>query len=198
MESVKIAGAGTIQGGEYDEVKISGSGRIVGDVTCNEFKGAGSITIEKSLTAKEFKCSGAVKIEGKLKVKEGKISGAGKILGDVEAEELEIHGSLVVEGDINAEEFIGKLGSGSFNNIYGETIMINTKGEFIGGYFHDVITNVRINEIEATTICLKDVKAKRVSGENVVIESGCTIDVVEYSNKLDISSKAEVKKIIKL
>jgi hypothetical protein len=31
-----------------------------------------------------------------------------------------------------------------------------------------------------------------------VIESGCTIDVVEYSNKLDISSKAEVKKIIKL
>ena len=41
MESVKIAGAGTIQGGEYDEVKISGSGRIVGDVTCNEFKGAG-------------------------------------------------------------------------------------------------------------------------------------------------------------
>lgn len=198
MESVKIAGAGTIKGGEYAEVKIAGSGKILGDVTCNEFKSAGSVVIEQSLTAKEFKCSGTIKISGKLKVDEGKIAGAGKILGDVEANTLEIHGSLVVDGDINAEEFIGKLGSGSFNNIYGETIMINTKGQFIGGYFHDVITNVKINEIEATTICLRDVSAKRVSGENVTIESGCTVEIVEYSNTLNIAKNAEVKTIIKL
>ena len=60
------------------------------------------------------------------------------------------------------------------------------------------ITNSVNKGIQSIDSFLKDVKAKRVSGENVVVESGCIIDVVEYSNKLDISSKAEVKKIIKL
>lgn len=198
MENIKIVGVGTIQSGEYDVVSIAGTGTVKGSVICNEFKSSGITTIEESLVAKTFKSSGTIKIEGKLKVIEGKISGAGKILGDIEANDLYIHGSMNVEGEINAEKFDGRLGSGSFNNIYGEEVKINTNGQFIGGYFHDVITNVRVNEIEATTICLKDVKAKRVSGENVTIESGCVIDLVEYSNKLDISSKAEVKSIVKL
>ena len=198
MENIKISGTGKINGGVYDRVIVSGTGKILGNVVCNEFKNSGSTVIENSLTAKQFKSSGALKVMGKLKVEEGKISGAGKIFGDIEANNLEISGSLLVEGDINVEEFICKIGSGSINNIYGEKIMINTTGQFLGGYFHDVITNVRINEIEATTICLKDVKAKRISGENITVESGCIIDVIEYSKILNISSKAEVKKIIKL
>lgn len=198
MESIKIAGTGTILGGEYDEISVAGSAKVKGAIKCNVFKSSGAITIVESAEAKTFKVSGSVKIEGNLKAEEAKVSGAARIEGSIEATIFHVSGSLVVEEDINVDELKASITNGSFENIYGDTIHINSDGSFINTYFHDIVKNIQVKDIEATKICIKDVTADRISGEVVCIESGCKIGVVEYSKSLDISSKAKVERIIKL
>lgn len=118
-KSVSIAGAGKVEGGSYDRVKISGSGKVTGDVEALEFKGAGAVTVEGSLKARKFEVSGAFKAEGALEVEEGEAAGSIKVEGPVSARELRIsgaakcgpirggyirvNGGLKVKGDIEAD-----------------------------------------------------------------------------------------------
>ncbi|MBQ8292975.1 MAG: hypothetical protein IJX78_04100 [Bacilli bacterium] len=198
MESIKIAGAGVVLGGEYDEVSVAGSAKVKGFVKCNVFKTSGATSIDSSIEAETFKTSGSIKIEGSLKANEIKIAGAARIEGSVESESFNASGSLVVEGDINTDVLKLSITNGSFENIYGDEICINSDGKFINEYFHDVVKNISVKEIEATSICLKDVTAERVSGDSVTLEAGCKIGVVEYSKSLNISTKVKVERIIKL
>lgn len=198
MESIKIAGAGVVLGGEYDEVSIAGSAKVKGFVKCNIFKTSGASSIDSSMEAKVFKASGSVKVEGNLKSEEIKISGAARIEGSVDAEEFNASGSLVVEGDINVDVLKLSITNGAFENIYGDEIHINSDGNFLSEYFHNVVKNIQVREIEATTICIKDVIAERISGENITVETGCKIGTIEYSGSLNISSKAKIERIIKL
>lgn len=117
--SVSIAGAGKVEGGSYDRVKISGSGKVAGDVEALEFKGAGAVTVEGSLKAKKFEVSGAFKAEGAVDVEEGEAAGSFKVEGPVTARELRvagaakcgpirggyirINGALKAKGDIEAD-----------------------------------------------------------------------------------------------
>ncbi len=87
-QSVSIAGAGRLAGGEYAHVRISGSGRVEGDVV-----------------AQEIRVSGAGKFHGNVKAKEIEVSGSGKFAGRVEADTLETSGSCGIEGDADVKEF---------------------------------------------------------------------------------------------
>lgn len=198
MKSIKIAGAGVVLGGEYDEVSIAGSAKVKGFVKCNVFKTSGASSIDSSMEAKVFKASGSVKLEGNLKAEEVKIAGAARIEGSVDSEEFSASGSLVIEGDINTDTLKLSITNGQFESIYGDEIYINSDGNFINEFFHEVVKNISIKEIEATTICIKDVNVERISGESITVEAGCKIGIIEYSEKLNISSKAKVEKIIKL
>ena len=118
-KSVSIAGAGKIEGGIYERVKISGSGKVAGDVEAEEFKGAGAVTVEGALKARKFEVSGAFKAEGALDVEEGEAAGSFKVEGPVSARELRIsgaakcgpirggyiriNGALKAKGDIEAD-----------------------------------------------------------------------------------------------
>ncbi len=198
MESIKIAGAGVVLGGEYDVISIAGSGKVKGSVKCNTFKSSGATSIDSEIEASVFKASGTIKIEGALKAKEVKLSGAARVEGGIEAESFKVSGSLVVNGDVNADSVKVSLSNGAFENVYGDEIFINSNGEFLSGYFHSVIKNISVQEIEATTICIRDVTADRISGENVTVEAGCKIGVIEYSKTLNISKNVKVERIIKL
>lgn len=105
VSDLKISGSGTAGGGKYQEVSISGSGKINGDVQCESFKISGSGKICGSLLADEFRISGYGTVEGNLKCKDGKISGSGKVCENVEAEEFKISGSGTVEGDFKGKDF---------------------------------------------------------------------------------------------
>lgn len=198
MESIKIAGAGVILGGEYDEVSIAGSAKVKGFLKCNTFKTSGATDTEASMEVKTLKASGSIKIEGDLKVIEGKVSGAARVEGNIEADEFIASGSLIVEGDINADKLKLSIVNGSFKNIYGDEIRINSDGLFLKKYFHEVVKNINAKEIEATTICIKDVTVERISGDEITVEAGCKIGTIEYSKTLNISNKAKVERIIKL
>ncbi len=86
-QSVSIAGSGRLAGGEYTHVRISGSGRVEGDVI-----------------AQEIRVSGAGRFQGDVKAKEIEVSGAGKFAGRVEADTIETSGSCGIEGDAEVKE----------------------------------------------------------------------------------------------
>ena len=198
MQSIKISGTGTINGGQYDEIITTGSAKIKGKVKCDLFKTSGSINSDSSVEAREFKTSGSAKIEGNLKIDEGKSSGAIRVEGKIDADEFSVSGSMVVSGDVNVDHFTAKISNGSFVNIYGDKISIN-EGEIHGSvFFHDVVKNIKAESIEATEIYIKDVTVDRVSGDKVFVDEGCTVRVVEYRDSLDISLKTKIDTIIKL
>ena len=62
MNDIRISGSGTVGSGEYNEVKISGSGRICGDVKCERFAVSGS-----AHSAGVIECSGELSVSGSLK-----------------------------------------------------------------------------------------------------------------------------------
>ncbi len=198
MESIRISGSGVVTGGEYDEIRTSGSAKIKGATKCKFLRATGSLSCDDDVDSKELRVSGSAKFDKNLKLEEGKSSGAIRIEGNLDAAKFEASGSIVVGGDVNVDEFSTKITNGSFENIYGDKIYINSDGTFASNFFHDVVKNIKVENIEATHICIKDVKADRVSGDTVCIEEGCKVNLVEYRKTLDISSKAKIGLIIKL
>ncbi|MEG0773088.1 polymer-forming cytoskeletal protein [Clostridium sp.] len=123
--SLRISGSGSVNGGKYDEVSISGSGKVFGDLECNTFKISGSGKVEGNITTNDFKISGSGTIAGSLNCTEGKISGSGKITSDVKADNFKISGSGKIEGDFRGRDF-GISGSGTIlGGIYGENIRVS-------------------------------------------------------------------------
>ncbi len=198
MKSVRIAGAGTVASGEYDEVSASGAVSVVGDIKCNVFKSSGATSSTGTIKANTFHCSGSMKASGDILAEKIRVSGAIRIEGKLEGSTANISGSVVIEDDVNVDKLECKISNGSFENIYGDEVRINSDGNFFSNYFHEIVKNIKAKEIEATTISIKDVTADRVSGEVVCIEAGCKVKIVEYSKSLDISSQAKIEQIIKL
>jgi cytoskeletal protein CcmA (bactofilin family) len=120
--SVSISGSGSLGGGDYTRVSISGSGRVNGDLVAEELKISGSgkvlgrtetgqITISGSgsfadaVIVEEMRVSGSARVDGPVEVKELKCSGSFRAGGDVSGEYIKISGSLRVGGDVEADIF---------------------------------------------------------------------------------------------
>ncbi|MFO8034879.1 MAG: polymer-forming cytoskeletal protein, partial [Candidatus Bipolaricaulota bacterium] len=85
---VSISGSGKIGGGDYGNVRISGAGRVNGD-----------------LTAEEIRISGSGRVMGSAKAREITVSGSGRFTSDVEADSFQGSGACAVEGSLKAGEF---------------------------------------------------------------------------------------------
>jgi cytoskeletal protein CcmA (bactofilin family) len=105
LHDLKISGSGTSGGGQFDTVKISGSGTIQGDIECQDLKISGSGKINGDITSEEFKCSGSSKITGSINAKEITISGSTNIEGSVTAAEMSVSGSSKISENLTCKEF---------------------------------------------------------------------------------------------
>ena len=217
---MKISGAGAIGAGEYDDVRISGSAKSEGLILCKSFHLSGSFSggeVECSedfhvsgagkfagnIRAKEIHVSGAIKTEGNMKGKEIKLSGAIKTGGDVEAEEIKISGEVNCGGLINAERLYVNLdstASSTAENIGGSKITIE-KGRS-GGFFCRRLKKsgkfVVSESIEGDEIIIEHTKAKTVTGKYVMIGEGCEIELVQYSENIEISPKSKIGRCEKI
>ena len=152
---MKIAGSGSIPGGEYQEeihisgtgkvtgstsctgVSISGTGKIEGDLHCTgEVSSSGSGKVKGDLEADELHSSGSFDVEGGLRCK--KISSSGSLnAGSVSADKLHISGMLKCDEDISAEDAVirGYVKSGGLINAEKLDIEFDTSSEAnsIGG-----------------------------------------------------------------
>lgn len=105
MNDIRISGSGTVGSGEYNEVKISGSGRICGDVKCERFAVSGSAHSAGVIECSgELSVSGSLKTDGGVKADRARISGSTAIGGDLCANTLKIAGSAAVSGNCTVTE----------------------------------------------------------------------------------------------
>jgi cytoskeletal protein CcmA (bactofilin family) len=95
---MKISGAGVIGGGEYDEIKISGSAKIEGDVRCKAFHCSGAVHGDGILT-----CDGDVHVSGSAKVGAVEASGGVHVSGSVSCKTLRAEGDVRVSGGAKIE-----------------------------------------------------------------------------------------------
>lgn len=240
---MRISGSGQITPGEYENIRISGSGRLSGLVRCtsfhasgsahgdeidckNELKVSGSCSFDKdvhcgslgvsgafscggNVTARQrLHCSGGAKVTGSIKCGELQASGGISAGSDVEAETVKIGGKINCGGLLNAEEInICSSGSMEIGSIGGSKVVIYLdKGSkrierlpLLSSLIHFSGGGVRVkNAIEADTIALENVKTPRVSGRIVAIGEDCEIDLVQYSEELEVSPKAKVGRTEKI
>ena len=113
MTDYNISGSGSISGGEYDNIGVSGSctmsGHVKcksmcvsgscrgdGDVVCAQFKGSGSVRAH-SITADKIECSGSLSCD---ELKAQSIGASGSVKTDsIEADRLVCSGDRVFIGE---------------------------------------------------------------------------------------------------
>ena len=120
--SASISGAGTIGGGTYDRVSISGAGKITSDIITEELRisgagkvqgrteaekivASGSAVFAGDVIAEEMRVSGSARVDGRIEVKELKCSGTFKVAQSISSEYIKVSGDLRVGEDVEAEIF---------------------------------------------------------------------------------------------
>lgn len=189
MNNCKIAGFGTIAAGEYDIVNISGTGKTTGDIKASDISISGIGKFNGNVEADFISSSGTANFEKNVNCKTFKSSGFVRILENLNADSITATGCIKVCNDLNTDKlYIICSGSGcSFKNIYGDDIYIDSKKEI-----------TKVEEIEATTIKVKNVNAHKISGEKIEILGKSIVEIVEYSDSITISENCKIKQIIKL
>lgn len=187
MADARISGSGVISGGQYENIHISGSGKITGNCKAESIHISGSGKAQGTIEVNELKVSGSGSFEQKVIAKEIIASGAIQFREDCEADSISVSGSISCSGTLNADTLDADCGGSKFKEICGDKIKIKSKN------------NVTVVEsIEATSIDLYGVQCEFVSGQDIIIGPKCEVNVVEYSGTLSISSNAMIRKVIKI
>ena len=217
---LRISGAGSANGGFYNEVRISGAGDVNGDLDCNTLRVSGAAEVKGNVKTKSAHISGSSEIKGSLicedyievsgasdikkdaTAKRIKISGGSEIGGSLHAEEVEITGAVEIKEDCEAENFraSGVFEIGGLLNAGVVEIKIGGKCRVseIGGEK----INVRLYEngffalkrIVTDMFSIKDVlRSVVIEGDDVYLES--TIAKVVRGNNVTIGPNCEIELI---
>lgn len=161
---IKISGSGSLNGGEYGKVSISGSGKANGDILCTEFKCSGSAHAYGSIDSeKGIGCSGSMSCDGNMKAGETvSVSGSCKVQGNIKAQSVRISGSLKTENSLAADEISISGSIRAKGNVEGEKIRI------AGGGRIDGTLNGESIEI---ALCSSKLHAASIGGTTITVES---------------------------
>ncbi len=220
----RVEGIQTVEGGEFDSVKIAGVVTINGDIVTNKMqlegvstvKGtvkaarlsvSGVTNISNDIVSNEMKVEAVVNLSGNLKSKSLEIQGVIRSRGDkVEAETITCKGVLDFSGEISAD-LVKAEGIIRADEICGDQICIESvsiepyhwlkKGlrSLVGLEDEGRDRFSQIDLIEGTTITLKNVRAKEVNGHTIMIGENCIIDKVDCDGELCVSRTATIKEI---
>lgn len=193
LEDAKISGSCHIdQSISAENVYVSGALKVGGDVNADkEIKLSGGISCGGSLKCESFKCSGGLDVGGEIAAEEIKISGSVKCAGLINAERIEIDMS-----GASATSRVGSIG-GSEVKIYSKKTSMSrmpllNKIVGCGG-------NLTVDElIEGDVVAIEFVTAPKVTGRVVAIGAGCKIDLVQYSEEIELHPNAKVGKCEKI
>ena len=103
LNDISISGSGKIASGEYGCVRISGSGRITGDIVAKSVHVSGSAHA-MGVEAEEIRASGSFCAEGDVKAGSIHVSGSGRIDGSVEAGSIHVSGAFHAKNAVSAGE----------------------------------------------------------------------------------------------
>ncbi len=123
----KLAGSGSISGGIYRNVHVSGSGSLNGDIDCHDLHCSGSAHAYGSIhSATHIHCSGSFTCDGNVEAAEHiHISGSAKTKGSLRSPSIHVSGSLKSHNSIYGEEIKISGSLSAKENVEGEKIKIN-------------------------------------------------------------------------
>lgn len=207
VRCASFSSSGSARGAELDcsgAVKISGSSSFTKTIQAQELSVTGSMDCGGDLhVQQELRCSGSVECGGSVHCGSLKVSGELEADGDVEAENVKVSGSLECDGLLNAETIlitgasmeIGSIGGGSITIRRPSVLGKMAKIPLLSTIVKTVSGKVEVEgSIEGDSIDLENVHCPRVSGRVVTIGDDCEIDLVQYTESLEISPKAKVGK----
>ena len=225
---MNISGSGRISAGEYNEkISVSGSGKIDGKVRCKALSCSGSVSgngelqcieevhvsgsmkLAQNLSAQGIHVSGSLNVGGECIAEQDiKVSGIMKCHRKLKCTTLKISGGIQCTGLLNAENIeieFGRTGC-SVGSIGGSNITIlssESKNPLNRlALFSSIIKNIGTFQvgqaIEGDVIAVEQVHAPLIVGRVVAVGAGCQIDLVQYSEEVEVHPDAIVKKLEKI
>lgn len=187
LQDIKILGAGSISEGEYNNIRISGAGDVLGDVKANSVSGSGSMAfrgdiITGSINASgSFSCHGSVVSKGEIKIngsaeinnnvdgKEIVFNGGSRVGGNVSFEKMVTRGGCEIKGDCEGDDFSSLGGINIDGLLAADKISIVPEGESY------------IREIGGAEINIKSEKKKKIMFFKITIGSDGELkcDIIE-------------------
>lgn len=189
-----------------EDLHVSGSCHVAGAAQAKDMRISGSFHVGEDLTVENgAHVSGAMTCGGKVRCVTLSCSGGVSVKGDIEGEDVRVSGKLDCGGLLNAERIdlyshghVGSIG-GSEIRIHDEEWRKKTKinrmpllSSLVGAGHNGHMTVDEL--IEGDVVALEYVTVPKVVGRVVAIGEGCEIDLVQYSEAIEIHPKAKVGK----
>lgn len=193
---------------EVDEtMHVSGSCSVKGSIRAQEMKVSGAMKMDGDCTAAgDLKVSGGLKCSGDIKCGALRTSGGAKVEGGIEADSVCVSGILDCGKLLNAETIeieydkgmtIGEIGGGTIHICRRDSSFVGHLVMFTKYLGAAGTVNVP-GGIEGDEITLEGVKTPTVRGRALAIGPDCEIDLVQYSETIEIDPAATVKQYEKV
>lgn len=216
FNKVDISGKGKVNGNiKCSKFDASGMATVNGDITCDSFSTSGMSKVKGSIDGKEIEVSGTltvdnntttdlldvsgmVKINGNVRANEVKCEGFLKVGEGIECENIDIYGVLDSKGLINCESINIILSAECNCSEIGATSIVIESDDSPTSIFNFLAPRkfrrkrLYASLIEGDDIKLENCEAKVVRGRNIKIGANCKIDVIEYSESIDVDSNSKV------
>ncbi len=206
--SVKAQGSVTC----IEGLTASGSGHFEKSIKANNISVSGSCSYGEDITADNvIKASGSLKCGGNIRCAVLKSSGSIYAAKDIEADEIYISGRIECDGTLNGDKVDISLYCNSpakAGSVVGSSIVVRNE---MNGKTNTIFrlplfkslsggsSCLTVDElIEGDSIAIEFVKAPKVVGRNVAIGANCEIDIVQYSEQIEIHPDAKVRKYEKV
>ena len=196
-ESLIASGAVTADGNVTvrEEAKISGSAHFCRHLTADRVSVSGSTKVDKDLTCKtELKVAGNLTVYGRVRSTSLLVAGAITADEGIDADEITVSGGIRCKGLINAER-VQLFPSGRVGSIGGSEILVKKNHSF--NFLQRPLLSVE-ELIEGDIVELERVSVPKVTGRVVKIGEKCSVDLVQYSEEIEIHPKATVKTVEKI
>ena len=210
--AITINGAGTVTGDvQCRELKMNGAGKCKGSVKADSIAVNGAGTFDGTVQAGEMQVNGSTDIHAGVGVGRLLVRGTCGLDGGLAAHEVDVRGELRVGGDLTSESFTGegrfvvngllnadvidvKLhGRSSAREIGGERITLRVPEGFTSIFSMFSDRRLVADSIEADDLYLINTTAKVVRGARVTLGEGCEVELVEYTETLELVAGAQVR-----
>lgn len=181
-KDIVISGSGTIPGGSYKLVKISGYGKVDGDLSAEEFRVSGTAKVEGNILAKRVEVNGSLKSSGKFKSDEAEFSGSVEVEDEIFSNDVRISGSL------HSKSFSGEIADCSGSIAVEENIKFDQfkiSGSFKASKLSantievKIWRNSRVKEMEGKRIDIRYEPVSTVKVLKMVLGGAVNADIIK-------------------
>ncbi len=199
LRDLKIEGIGSCYGGVYNRVKLEGISTIKDNLKCNSFSSEGMCKCEAQIEAADMNIEGTFKGKGSIRAKKFNAEGYIRLKDcPVNADEISLEGYIKC-GELSAD-IINIDGVCHTEKIYGESISINPSLNVKPGFnlFFKASNISKAELIECTELKADGLSADIIRASRVKLGKDCEVNLVEYSESVEIHPDAKIKELVKV